>query len=187
MVDGPPDEAYGRVTNPERFAAVHDAARTLIGELIETFDVDVMTGPDVDDAMALRSPGAEFLETIRLAPREATASTATFGFTPFPAVFVHAGRSLSYVYPRCGCDACDDQPDEVIADLRREIDALTAGRVTEKWDGARHHTATVYEGGSSASGWTLVEGDRARLLGAPYEHTWAAWPPAPGPSEPGSA
>jgi hypothetical protein len=38
--DGPPPEAYSRVTNPERFRPLHDFALTLLAQLHGSFDVD---------------------------------------------------------------------------------------------------------------------------------------------------
>jgi hypothetical protein len=46
--DLPPDDAYGRVTNPHRFAILHDAARGLIDDLVEQFDVQRTDGVDLD-------------------------------------------------------------------------------------------------------------------------------------------
>lgn len=42
--DSPDPEAYGRVTNPERFQAVVDAARAMIANLVKTYQVESTPG-----------------------------------------------------------------------------------------------------------------------------------------------
>lgn len=45
VVEDPPAEAYGRVTNPERFAPLIPAAEDLITNLEHRFEVTVTHGP----------------------------------------------------------------------------------------------------------------------------------------------
>ena len=47
--DPPDEDAYGRVTNPERFQEVADAATALISELGDTFDVEKTAGSSAVD------------------------------------------------------------------------------------------------------------------------------------------
>ncbi|WP_229075373.1 DUF6226 family protein [Actinoplanes sp. DH11] len=35
----PPEEAYGRVTDPERFRVLHDTAHRVLDELVERYEV----------------------------------------------------------------------------------------------------------------------------------------------------
>jgi hypothetical protein len=170
----PRDEAYGRVTNPERYAVVLDAARELVAELVRDFDVDVITGGDADPMFVARTARVVADDVVRLVPRADGAGGVTFAFTDFPAVITRAGQWRIVAYPHCGCDACDEDPVEVIEQLRNDIEALTAGRVSERWDGTGLHTAVTYAGGFSQSGWSLVEQDR-ELFGVPREYNWAPW------------
>jgi len=47
--DPPDEDAYGRVTNPERFQAVADAHTALVDELVDTFDVEATVGNSAVD------------------------------------------------------------------------------------------------------------------------------------------
>ena len=47
--EGPPKEAYSRVTNPERFLPLHAAAMELLDRLEREFAVDRLEGHDADD------------------------------------------------------------------------------------------------------------------------------------------
>jgi hypothetical protein len=121
-----------------------------------------------------RTPGVVIDDVVRLVPRSHGAAPLTVAFTNFPAVLVRAGQWGVGAYPRCGCDACDEDPAWVIEELRRDVDALTAGRVVEKWDGTRLTTTTAYADGGSSSGWTLIDRDRD-LYGEPREYAWLPW------------
>jgi hypothetical protein len=46
MRGAPPDDAYGRVTNPERFAPVHAAADALVARLRSAYEVECREGGD---------------------------------------------------------------------------------------------------------------------------------------------
>jgi hypothetical protein len=46
--EGPPHEAYSRVTNPERFAPLHELAVETLTQLESKFDVMRMEGVDID-------------------------------------------------------------------------------------------------------------------------------------------
>ena len=69
--DGPPQEAYSRVTNPERFQPLHDAATELLDRLEREFAVERLEGPDVDDELGRRSLARP---AIRLAPHDPQAA-----------------------------------------------------------------------------------------------------------------
>lgn len=171
---GPPDDAYGRVTKPGRYDVVRSAAVGLIDDLVASFDLVVLRGSEADPSFVTRVPGIVDKDTVRLVPRAADAAPVTFAFTTFPGVVVHVGQWRTAAYPNCGCDACDENPVEVIEQLRRDIEAITAGRVAESWDGARLSVSTVYSNGSTSSGWSLVERDR-HLYGEPGDHAWGPW------------
>jgi Family of unknown function (DUF6226) len=174
---GPSDDAYGRVTNPQRYRMVQDAARDVMDELLERFDVQVSAGNDIDPELQRRFASVIVGEMVRFAPNALGAAPLTFAFTSFPAVVVHAGEWRIGAYPRCGCDACDEMPAAVVEELRKDINALTAGAVHERWDGTRLHSDIRYSDGSRSSGWTLIEQDRDRY-GPAREYKWQPWPRA---------
>ncbi len=171
MTDPPPD-AYGRVTNPERYRVVHTAARQLIDELRRTFVVEEDRSPELD--RILLSSGASIGEVIRLVPHDDDAAPITFAFTDFPGVLVRAGRWQLWAYPRCGCDACDENPTETEELLRADVEAVTAGRMSEEWDGQRLHQSMVGADGTHASGWGSVERNRGSY-GDARRCEWQAW------------
>ena len=84
--DDPPPEAYERVTNPERFAAVVEAARDLVDRLEATYDVRREVGsPAADFPRHWRIDG---VEVVRLVPAGEETGSLAFGYSDFPGVFV---------------------------------------------------------------------------------------------------
>ena len=65
----PPDESYGRVTNPERFQPVVDAARSLIERLSSEYQVSVATTAG-GVRLGRRIWGEPGAETVHLSPVE---------------------------------------------------------------------------------------------------------------------
>ena len=66
-IEGPPDEAYSRVTNPERFQPLHAAATELLDRLEREFAVERSEVHDVDDELArIRLAGTP----VRLVPHD---------------------------------------------------------------------------------------------------------------------
>lgn len=166
----PPDEAYGRVTNPERYRVLHEVADDLIVDLARTFDVQVEE--DADDAeLARRFPPHRI---VRLAPATPAAAPIVFSLTTFPGVHVRFGRWWIQSYPSCGCDACDDPPAQVASDLRRDVAAVTGGGLVEGFDG-RHLTYALEWDGGTRGGGIAVGGEVARPSGPRRSHRWAAW------------
>lgn len=121
----PPDEAYGRVTNPGRYRALHDAALAEAARLAATYEV-VRT-----DGICPRE--GEFLSdapTIVLAP-EGGGAPITITLTSFPGVELRAGHAYELSLPYCGCDACDEPPDELIEHLQETLGDIVSGGLTE--------------------------------------------------------
>ena len=71
-IEGPPEEAYSRVTNPERFHPLHAAATELLDWLEREFAVERLEGHDADD-----EPGRESLARppVRLVPHDPRAAS----------------------------------------------------------------------------------------------------------------
>lgn len=165
----PSDEAYGRVTNPERYRPLHAAADQFLGELERSYDVDRVEGLDVDDL----GGRVELARVFRLVPRSGVGSALTIGFTTFPGLLVRHGRWHVGAYPHCGCDACDEQVETLVADLRDCTHLLCSGRFTETLT-ASGGLAHEYTGRSR--GWQQLSNDQAAALGKPGHLVWAAWP-----------
>lgn len=123
----PPDEAYGRVTDPERFRPLHVAADALVAELESDFEVDRTDGLDVDPELS--SVYGEHLRTTRLTPRSPAAAPVTISWSAFPGVHVRLGHRCKAAFPICGCDACDEEAEWLVELLRDTVLSVTRGDV----------------------------------------------------------
>jgi hypothetical protein len=184
--EGPPPEAYARVTNPERFQPLHTFAEGLAARLEAAFDVERTEGYGMD--VDLERPGIA-RPTIRLTPRNPRAAPVVFAFTAFPGVVTRSGQRQVDAFPSCGCDACDEHAEDEIDRLGWLIDQVTAGRFREAidvplWGAARHHTELWSADGSrQASGIRLERAEARRRRSEAHREAfdWEAWPSAPGP------
>jgi hypothetical protein len=123
----PPEDAYGRVTDPERFAELHVIAAELLDELQERYDVVRETALEPDRHSEAPAP------VVRLVPRDPAAAALAIVFTAFPGLVVRLGRDADTAHLReCGCDACDDTVEECAEQLRRYADAVTSGSFRER-------------------------------------------------------
>ena len=125
----PPDEAYSRVTNPERFRPLHPAMLEIVDRLESQFEVDRTEGYGLDKKLErgvdLDRPG------VRLIPRDPEAAPIAVSFSTFPGLQVRFGRWYVEPFPVCGCDACDESAEGEIERLNDMVDAITAGRFRE--------------------------------------------------------
>jgi hypothetical protein len=123
--EGPPPEAYSRVTNPERFGPLHRFAERLLTNLEEEFDVSREEDLGLDPDLGRNEP------TVRLTPRPPEAGTLTIAFTSFPGLLVRLGHWYEEPIPGCGCDACDETAEQGQARLEWIAGTLTSGRFRE--------------------------------------------------------
>ncbi|WP_189080393.1 DUF6226 family protein [Mangrovihabitans endophyticus] len=138
-------EQYSHATDPSRYAVLHDAADQLLDELTDRFMVE---------RREAKKPLAEgpLVRTVRLIPRSPAAAPLSIAFTEFPSLMMRFGRWYDLSLPQCGCDACDEDPVELIGEMRTQIEALAEGGLWE-----RVHRSV---GGSVA---------QARLIGEEFE------------------
>ena len=126
--EGPPDDAYSRVTEPERFAPLHgwalEAVAWLQTKYEVTLDEDGVTDTDLE-----RSPLARPL--MKLTPIRDSSAPITIAFTDFPGLAVRMGRWLTDWFPSCGCDACDEMPEEEFEKFMECLSDVVAGRFRE--------------------------------------------------------
>ena len=121
-IEGPPEEAYSRVTNPERFQPLHDAALELLDRLEREFAVERLEGSGDDDELGGRSLARP---TIRLTPHDPQAAPIVVAFTDFPGLFFRFGTWHTEPFPHCGCDACDETADRLIENMTKMVEALS--------------------------------------------------------------
>ena len=88
--DGPPPDAYTRVTAAERFQPLHGIALNLLQRLEDQFDVERDEGHRLDTALG---EGDAARPSIRLTPADASAAPILVSFTAFPGLRVGCGRT----------------------------------------------------------------------------------------------
>ncbi len=119
MAEQDDDSAYGRVSTPERYVVLHHAATQIVAELRERYDVAVTE-------VAPEGPNAAggLLSAMKLTPSDGNPSL-TFTWSGFPGVFVAGVDQRARAFPACGCDACDEDPDYLVEDMRDEVQGAT--------------------------------------------------------------
>ena len=125
----PPDEAYSRVTNPERFQPLHEAALRLIERLLADYDVEMTEGYELGDPGVSREELAR--PTIMLCPNDSACAPITVVFTDFPGIVVGSGKWKEEPFPNCGCDACDEDADDEIEGMTEMFEAVVGGGFLE--------------------------------------------------------
>ena len=127
--EGPPPEAYSRVTNAERFRPLHGAMLEIIGRLENDFEVEREDGYGLDEEL---EKGLELAgPSVRLNPRNAGAAPIGVVFSNFPGLHLRFGRWYKEPFPSCGCDACDESAEGEIERLAEMVEDVTAGRFRE--------------------------------------------------------
>jgi hypothetical protein len=178
--EGPPLEAYSRVTDPERFGSLHQVAAELLDQLGREFDAERAEGygldPELEQSIKLARP------SVTLAPRDAGAAPIVVAFSDFPGIAVRFGRWCTAAFPTCGCDACDETAESEIERLESMIDDLTAGRFREAIRISAEGTAwQEWELGSEGERCAKLRLDpnRARELVAAGDRSLYEWRPWP--------
>lgn len=178
-IEGPPDEAYSRVTEPERFASLHDFALQLLDRLIATYDVERVEGQGFD---AERETIQRSGPSIRLIPRDQDAAPIAVSFTTFPGLGVRFGRWHEDSFPSCGCDACDETAEREIERLEQAVEDVVAGRFRESIRlpvvGAAWQSHELWSGKSRSAGRGRIGRSQARSLlagGDRSAYEWAPW------------
>lgn len=128
----PPEDAYSRVSNLQRFTPLRAVADALVEWLQNTFDVTTEEAPDV--AADLLHPPDRFIRAIRVVPGGPNMAPLTFVLTQFPGVYLHAGLLHDFHFPVCGCDACDDDARSVAEELEWTVHTVVSGGYSERLD-----------------------------------------------------
>lgn len=176
-MEDPPEDAYGRVTNPQRFAPLIPAANDLISELERRFDVTVTRGPATPWKSDIKA-----LESVWITPVRPDQAPLTVTFTSFPGLSLHAGAWQDIALPACGCDACDEGAEEELRNLAKYSEALTSGELCERIIGRIQPVLTYSWKGKTLgrSGTGTLSRSRAAKLRAqkiqpPDDGQWRAW------------
>jgi hypothetical protein len=168
-LDLPDDDAYGLVTNPDRYQVVVDATRSIIDELVATYEVVSTAGNSAVDIPNFQGPASD---VVRLHPREG--ASLTFMFTGFPGVVVHEGELCVQAFPACGCDACNESPTGLIERLEKLVRAVVEGRYAEELTKRTLSCSIAGEWSSSSSEERLQRGEWNQH-GSLGPRQWPAW------------
>lgn len=168
---GPPTDAYGSVTDAERYRVLHQAARELLTELARNHQVEMRRGPSIDEDLAER---AETEEVVRLQPSRG--APLTVSFTAYPGLLVRFGEWQVEAYPHCGCDACDEQPTELIQEFRERVSRVVNEGFTESLRHRWRRSVLIMETDGSRSETTFRHRE-GRRRGDGGTRVWPRWSP----------
>lgn len=177
--EGPPPEAYERITNPERFEPLHHVALAHLQRLQQQFDVEWVEGFELDQELAQADLARP---SVKLVPADSKATPIIVAFTSFPAVIMRCGLLLMLAFPECGCDACDATAEGELQRLNEVLDDVVEGRFRESIRiplfGAAHHEWELKSSTHRRGGWVRLARSRARALVTGRRRTfeWVAWP-----------
>ena len=167
-----------RVNGTGRFAVLHEAAETLLHELDERYLVELRETKEplspADDAPLVR--------VVRLIPHSPAAGPLAIMFTDLPGLVLRLGRWYEDRLPSCGCADCDEDPADLIRDLRARASAHIEGglweRVRRGVTGSCQETRLVGTGLNRAGSALLepAEARSARREGFAAPVQWAPWP-----------
>ena len=187
-VEGPPDDAYSRVTEPERFGPLHDWALEALARLQTDYEVTRDEGEGMDTELE-RAPHSR--PTLKLTPLQDSCAPITVVFTDFPRLGIRFGRWATDIFPSCGCDACHEMPDEEFERFTQLLSDVVAGRFRESLylergvDGWRTSEFTSDDHRSARK--TRVPRDEvSQILNgeAAVVLEWMPWQPKPGIRQP---
>ncbi|MDN4639857.1 DUF6226 family protein [Agreia sp. PsM10] len=178
--EGPPEGAYSRTGDLDRFSPLHTVAGALIDWLIATFDVTVDRDETVAADVGWHIDDVE--SAVRITPRDALAAPLTFILTPFPGVALHLGALFDAAFPVCGCDACDDDVLWLVDQLEWMVRTVVAGGFSELLDaeaeGSFEYTLendTGMQSGRRSIGDLATERVEAARRILPPSGRWGAW------------
>lgn len=156
----PPEEAYTRVTDAERYRPLHDFALALVDDLVAEFDVEIVREPALPSGLG----GGVVVERAILLRPAADGAPIIVGLTAFPGLEFRFGESARVVFPSCGCDACDEHVEDLVESIREHVEAVVSGGFAEgadEWWSFRTER------------WASWTGDARRPV---RRHDWPAWP-----------
>ena len=178
---GPPPEAYSRITNPERFAALHAAATELLDGLEREFETERREAygldPELEQGCNLSRP------SVALTPHDFRAAPLVIAFSTFPGLRIRLGRWYLVAFPTCGCDACDETAEGETQRLKSLVDNMTAGRYREsiqvRADGSGWKRSEFSSGARHSAEELRLDQAAVRKLLDPEDRSsyqWAPWP-----------
>ncbi len=176
--DSPPSESYSAFSNVERFRPLHQIAQALIETLVTEYAVTVED--DLAVASELMHDRDDVIRAVKVSPEDSAAAPLTFVFTSFPSALVHAGLLHDFLYPVCGCDACDETWERMADRIEWDVQTVVEGGYEERADrqGVGFRLSGV--NGSRSSSGRSQDVPRTRLDAASFaladiDGRWSAW------------
>ena len=178
--EGPPEAAYSRVTEPERFLPLIEWSLGLLSELEAKYDVVRDEGYGLDPDLERTPPTRP---TVRLTPARDRAAPMAVAFIDYahPGIYVRFGRYRTEPFPDCGCDACDEDAEGEFERFREMVEAVTAGQFREWFrlepDGSGRVGREFWSAGLHGSGSSRVEPDSVTRFAGGKDHVleWLPW------------
>jgi hypothetical protein len=173
--DGPPEEAYGRVTDPSRYAELHVLGRELLDDLERCYEVGRESNVVADPH------GTTTARLVRLVPVDPRSSPLGIAFGGFPGLTVHSGRADELHLPVCGCDACDETVAECAERLHERVEAIIAGTFGEALvhaDGGWWHEQWSKTARSESRGRSRLDREQLSALRVALDggsRSWLPW------------
>ena len=183
--DGPPEEAYSRVTEPERFRPLHQWSLNLLSGLEATYEVTREEGYSLDLELEQTPPARP---TVRLTPGREGAAPIVVAFTEYshPSIYVRFGRFHTEPFPDCGCDACDEGAEDQFESFQEVVEAVVAGQFREWFqvqpDGSGQVGREFWSENMRRSGRSRVEAGSVKRFTARFPPgtdrvlDWEPWP-----------
>ncbi|MGW9158959.1 DUF6226 family protein [Microbacterium sp. NPDC055665] len=170
--DSPPEDAYSRVSHPERFAPVVSVVDALVDHLETWYEVGVDRRTEESGERVWHL-------------RPTTGATVTLT-GPADSIRIEAGALTREIVPSCTCDACDETAESVADQVEETLLAIAAGGLREVFPvGQRRwlHTELRTPDGGRRSGGGEPDpslsaeqlDDAADLLARLPDGWWPAW------------
>ena len=178
----PPDPAYSRVTNAERFRPLHWAMLEIVDRLENEFDVERTEGYGLDAEL---ERGFEPVRPhVKLNPGNPEAAPIAVVFSNFPGLNVRFGRWFTEPFPSCGCDACDESAESEIKRLNELVNDVVAGRFRESiqrplisFRGTGWRETKFWSSVGRRTSRSRVDGVRAREMSGGRRRLELSWKP----------
>lgn len=180
-----PDEAYSRVSQPERFAGLHEVADALVAYLLSHYDCVHQEGLELlPQQGGTANPGVKSLRAVKVTPASPAGAPLVFEYLDFPSVQIHAGLLHAAPAPNCGCDACDETLDTAADELEQLVFAVVGGGFKEWFTGGLSpalHMSLTFPGGNSSSSAPLrfssLPKERLRAARGRFKNLPGGWQP----------
>ena len=169
------------MTEPERFLPLCHWALETVARLEQDYEVTREDGEGIDAELENRAISRP---TIKLTPLRDSGAPVNVVFNDFPGLAVRVGRWGTDWFPSCGCDACDEMPEEEFERFEELLDDVVAGRFRESLShGPNGEGWSRYEhwsdrGFSNSGGSRLTREETVQILNGKPEFVakWMPWP-----------